>query len=305
MAGVVAMAAATLDLTWGGREYPLMVLAVDLQNQFNLPHGGKGGRTANAAAGKLRPLLGRQLVRQVAMGGARYGLDLIHNPGNVIGWVTEAQAAADMTLLDNLSVANHVQIKNDLRWRRLYRCAQRNINFMNPVGVVVAQWHQTYPCHYCGVILPEEFIEVDHRQPQRHPGVAVLKVIRAVNAAYTTAAATGTKAGQVANINAAPSVGPFPLSLAQTMALAALNPIPVNGWDWVTAWQGNAGAMNVNKTARYTITAAGQTFLSLCSMLWGLAGSERRCLNNLLNLVPACRACNGAGGKGSMTHAHQ
>ena len=188
----------------------------------------------------------------------------------MIGWVTEAQAAADMTLLDNLSVANHVQIKNDLRWRRLYRRAQRNINFMNPVGVVVAQAHQTYPCHYCGVILPEEFIEVDHRQPQRHPGVAVLKVIRAVNAAYTTAAATGTKAGQVANINAAPSVGPFPLSLAQTMALAALNPIPVNGWDWVTAWQGNAGAMNVNKTARYTITAAGQTFLSLCSMLWGL-----------------------------------
>ncbi|MCP5426309.1 MAG: hypothetical protein H6970_14785 [Gammaproteobacteria bacterium] len=273
-----------------------MVTALDLQNKYNQANSGKGGRTAKPDMGKLVPILGRRLNRLVAGGNpVRYELVDGNTGLNPAGRITEAQAAQDATLIEQLAVANHRAVMADQRWQHLYHRAQRNFKFMNPAGNIVRQALWSYPCHYCGFILPEDFIQVDHRQPQRHPGVAVLKVLHAINGAYTTAPAHGTKGTQSAAI----------ANAANPMAIGALNTVAVNGWNWATAWQGGAAVLTANKLQRYTITHEGRTFLAICSMYWGLTATENMCLNNLLNLVPSCGACNGSGGKGSMTHARQ
>lgn len=273
-----------------------MTTAQDLQNKYNQANSAKGGRSAHADHGRLYPLIGparRTLNRRVANGTASY--EMVDAANQSYGSITEIQAAQDMTLIEDLALQDHKAVKNDDRWRHLYRRAQRNFKFMDAHNNINRQSLWSYPCHYCGFILPEQFIEVDHRQPQAHPGVAVLKVLHSINGNYTSQAAHGTKGTQTAAIAAANN----------NLAISALNQVPVNGWSWNIVWQGGANALTANKLARYTLTDAGKTFLAVCSMLWGISGTEKKCLNNLLNLVPACRACNGASGKGSMTHAYQ
>jgi hypothetical protein len=283
-----------------------MVTALDLQNQYNQNHSAKGGRSAAADAGRIKIVLNRQLNRRVVMGVASYELVSMNGPAVALGLISEAQVATDMTLLDSLAMAHQTDVKRDARWQRLYHYDQRNFKFMNAAGGIVRQSLWSYPCHYCGIVLPEQFVEVDHRQPQAHPGVAVLKVIHSIGAGYTSAAGHGTKGTQAAAIGAI-QVGPLPMPHVTANAIGALNPVPVNGWNWATAWQGGNAVVTatVAKQNRYTITDAGRTFLSLCNMFWGQRATEQKCLNAILNLVPACRACNGAGGKGSRTHARQ
>lgn len=274
-----------------------MVTANNLRDAYNQNNRVKGGRTALPSSGKLTVISKRMLDRLPGPPNARYRLVDTRTNGNPAGLITEAQAAADMTLIESLYFHVHGNVKNDARWHHLYRRAQRTFNFLNNAGNVVTQNLWSYPCHYCGFILPEQFIDVDHRQPQRHPGVAVLKVLHALNHNYTTQPATGTKGTQVVAISGATT----------PLAIQNLNQVPVSGLDWVTAWRGGNTVLNTNanKLARYTITDAGKTFLAVCTMYWGIKTVEKVCLNSLLNLVPACRMCNGAGGKGSMTHAGQ
>lgn len=283
-----------------------MVTALDLQNRYNQNHSGKGGRNAAPAAGRLKVVLNRRLNRTIVMGVANYQLVSIIGPPMPLGLISEAQVATDMTLLDSLAMAHHTDVKRDARWQWLYHYAQRNFKFQTAMGGIVRQSLWSYPCHFCGFVLPEQFVEVDHRQPQAHPGVAVLKVIHSIGAGYTSAAGHGTK-GQQAGAIGAIQVGPLPMPLATATAIGALNRVPVNGWDWATAWQGGNAVVTATaaKQNRYTITDEGRTFLSLCNMFWGQGATEQKCLNSILNLVPACRACNGASGKGSQTHARQ
>jgi hypothetical protein len=249
----------------------IMVTAQDLQTKFNQPHSGKGPRSARPDHGKVFPIIGpnrHTLDRIVVNHVASYAMVDAANQCHEI--ITETQAAQDMTQLENLSFSNHTAVKNDDRWRHLYHRAQRNFKFMNDQGAILRQSLWSYPCHYCGFVLPEQFVEVDHRQPQAHPGVAAIKALHALGGAYTTQPAHGTKGTQTAAIAAA----------STNQAINGLTQVPVNGWNWTVAWQGNAAALTQAKRARYTLTDAGKTFLSVCSMYWGLIATEKKCLNN-------------------------
>jgi|GEM_PF-2448495 len=274
------------------------VTPADIRNKYNQARSSKGARTAAADHGGIKRILplghGQvyKLYRTVVGNVAQYDL-LLHNfdapdlGRPPYGPVTEVQAAQDADVLERLCVGHHTQAKNDPRWQTLYGRAQRPLNFIDATGNLVSARHWTYPCHYCGLVLPEELIQVDHRQPQAHPAVAVLKCLHALGHNYTTAPGQGQKTTQLANI-AANNVG-------------ALQMIRPNARPW-DPWQ-SAFATNAAKQQRYTITNAGKTFLSICCMFWGEKRTVEICLNSILNLVPSCAICNGAAGKGSLTHA--
>lgn len=95
-----------------------MVTAVDLQNKYNQAHSGKGGRTAQPAQGKMAPIIGPRLDRLVGGGlPARYVLVDVVTGLNPAGTVTEAQAAQDATLIEQLA-RRRLLFKEARRWAK-------------------------------------------------------------------------------------------------------------------------------------------------------------------------------------------
>ncbi|MBO0947132.1 hypothetical protein [Fibrella forsythiae] len=265
-----------------------MPTVLDLTNRYNVQYSAKAGRNVPTTTGKLGILPGQYTLQRDGMTGA---FSLANAFGTLPGsTLAAATAATNATTLETLHFANHLHVKTDLRWRRMYHYKNRPFRFKRANGNYITQQLPSFPCHYCGIYLPEEFIEVDHRQPQASPGSAIIKVLRSINAGYTGGASVGTKAGQIADLEAN-NVG-------------VLNTVDVSEYDWNVAWQAGVGFMTP-RAARYTLSSQGQTFLTICCMLWGSLAVEKRCLNSIINLVPACRMCNGAQGKGSKLYAVQ
>ncbi|RYF74574.1 MAG: hypothetical protein EOO39_08360 [Cytophagaceae bacterium] len=265
-----------------------MPTVLDLTNRFNAHYSAKAGRNVPTTTGKLGIMPGQFTLQRNALTGA---FSLANMFGTLGGSTLAAvTAATNATTLANLSFANHLHVKNDARWQHMYHHQNRPFRFKRANGNYVTRQLPSFPCHYCGMFLPEEFIEVDHRQPQAAPGAAIIKVLRSINAGYAGGAGIGTKAGQIANLEAN-NVG-------------ALNTVDVNEYDWNIVWQAGVGFMTP-RSARYTLSSQGQTFLTICCMIWGSAAVEKACLNSIINLVPACRMCNGAQGKGSKLYAVQ
>lgn len=221
--------------------------------------------------------------------------DATHVP---TGGIPEAQAAADITLIKDLFKQDHGDVKFDSRWRHMYMAKPRIFTFVNPQGNEFGQPLASYPCHYCGLLLPDYLIEVDHRQPQAHPGIAVLKVLHSMSGPYTTAHGAGHKAAAAGAIAAAPAVAFTPPMQATIQTLPTIPPKGIVSGAFITS--ANL-ALDPAKMAKYTITPQGQTFLGLCKMF--LDDIQKYCVNSLLNLVPSCPLCNGAAGKGSKIHS--
>ncbi|MFN0113112.1 MAG: hypothetical protein ACKVPY_00370 [Paracoccaceae bacterium] len=197
-------------------------------------------------------------------------------------------AARILSDIDNLYVSAHGDIKNVPAFQQLYGLAPRTLNFVGNDGQPGTRGMPTYPCHYCGIVLPVDLIEIDHTMPQSAGATgqmaAILKVMHMVDGRLTQGQAQGRKAAAFAQGN-----------------FAFIPPKAVRngggtGGNFGAPWNSNFPVQGSAKAARYTPTQEGETLLALGFLCFGtgVKGFQHRCMNNFLDLVPACRSCNGS-----------
>lgn len=263
-----------------------MITAVNLQTRYDNKFSAKKLRTVHNFRVQADPLLNVSIQRQQVGFVWSYGF----NDGvNDRGVVSEADAATVITRIEALSLADHKDAKQIPAWQTLYHQGNRAMKYMAPNGAIADGALQvTYPCHYCGIILPEELIQVDHHKPQAFPGLGVLKVFHSLSMPNGTLLTT----------NVAQGVKNTQINILLGLAMGPLTSVPVKGRAFAAAWAEKGP--DLNRDARYTLTDTGKTILTLIEMLQSGA-AERWGVHNLLNLVPACPKCNNA--KSGKRHA--
>lgn len=147
------------------------------------------------------------------------------------------------------------------------------------------------PCYYCGLALPPNVIEIDHWFEQKAGKVgAMVKVFRAMNAGLTP------RAGQPGRRVAA-------LGQAQLAAVPTRNTNAAHSLDHART---NFFRPNLQDASKQSLTPVGSLFFSL--LLEACRYKPRQpytiktatdtvldyFLSSLVNLVPACGACNKA-----------
>ena len=179
--------------------------------------------------------------------------------------------------------SEHTNVKQNKVWKKMYLCEKRTLSFIDSLGHTIQKYVTSMPCHNCGVLLPIESIEVDHQNPQVG-GRYVLKILRILG--LTTAAATGFKGGL------------YVLHGGNTSKLKTEQIYPN------ARSMGDASYLTTAATtaaAKWTTTAEGSLLLSAFAYAGAMDDLDRFCMNSVLNLVPRCRACNGA--KGNLQRA--
>ena len=268
------------------------MLAADINNAFQSLYQPRILRTFMTGTSTIGTNNAYHLSRNGAGPNYTYGFRQAGGGGPLHGGVPANQLAGDATIMNNLAVKNHGDVKLRADWRTLYHRAQRPLQFCRNSNTGVAAAHGnywSYPCGYCGLVLPEELIQVDHRQPQQWPAVAIMKVMRTVGGGqYASAASTGQKAAQFANLAAGGVIAPITVG-KHDFGQAFVQSFPTGG---------NAVEQ------RHTLTVQGEVFLTVCTMVWGENNVTNVCLNNVLNLVPACAQCNGGSGKSGFPYMH-
>lgn len=307
--------------------------AIDIHNQFT----GRGSKSAKDIQGySMVRTVGYSLQRGLVMAGhCHYWL------ANAAGALPASQVhssvlVAGLNWIETLSMGPasgaHRNAMNDPLWQALYNRHQatfRRYCLVGGANTLTSVNLHSYPCYYCGLVVPEQAIEVDHQKPKGggNRGAAVLKVFRAIGGiagmpALTTGAAAGHKNQQINAIAqvasgsapgnvagpAAPVAAPAPGAagaaapngIAPPVALPgpavapqAITPIPPKGRPIGGAFAAG-GPIGGAKANRYTLNAQGRTMLTVARMVMGRSALERSCLNSVINLVPSCTSCNGA-----------
>lgn len=195
--------------------------------------------------------------------------------------LTEIQAI--LTEIDGLSFADYRMATNHPKWQQLYRVANRKLKY-HPYNDGPNEL--TAPCQYCGLLLPMDLLEVDHQKPKASGKTdwAILKVLHTIRPAgfLTVGAAHGQKNTQLQNITGA-------------AVPAAVTPANRARAAWADR---QFNTLPQAKQDRYTLAPRGKVLMALANKcFWN--DLEERCVNNILNLVPACPRCNKT--KSSMT----
>lgn len=206
------------------------------------------------------------------------------------------EAATLLNDIESLYFPNYRNVADSPVWQRLYGYAQRNLLEMTRQGVVAnsALPYESIPCHYCGIVLPKDLIQIDHQQPQTHKALAVGKVFHALNAQLTMApgvtrvGAALTKNQQTAQILAAINAG----NQNQQNLVAQINGVMPKAWNPFLPWNRRTPNNLSPKGQRYVLTDKGNLLLSVGIMVNGHAGFLNQCVHSLLNLAPACGTCN-------------
>jgi hypothetical protein len=175
------------------------------------------------------------------------------------------------------------------------------LSFQASGGGEVMEHLASFPCHYCGIILPVELIQIEHQMPQNGAdGAAVLKALHSLNAGLTAEPAHGVKNMQAVRVAKSKTLSNAGTWAPRIAAVTAGNvcPVPVKGHlfglhEWF------ARPRILEKLNRYTLTQRGKTFLTIAIMY--RQNFVQECKNSILNLVPACASCNR--GKSNMVHA--
>lgn len=198
------------------------------------------------------------------------------------GIIPETEAVQLLNDMERLYCKEHRNVMENTTWRALYGRDFRQVLFQDPAGGVglgppgEALW--TYPCHYCGIVLPEELIEIDHQKPASAPGYGVLKLFHSFTTPgglpLTTGGAHGAKNTQ----------------RVQIVGGGAVLPVPVKGRGFDVGWDSKTITPAIAN--RYTLTDHGQTVLTLIEMMHSPGKAADWGRNSLLNLVPSCARCN-------------
>lgn len=184
--------------------------------------------------------------------------------------LTWADATTYAQQIDALNVgADHLNVKLNADWCRMYQLGPRNVSYMAADGTVATAGENTMPCHNCGIVLPLAFLQVDHLMPQAGgEDLHLLKTLRALGLA--TSAPTGAKGLALGNG-----------TLRTTLVI-----------------QPKARDRSYNHlviatpAAKWTTSDRGDAFLSLLVYAGAKTDVARMCKNSLLNLVPLCPECN-------------
>jgi hypothetical protein len=179
--------------------------------------------------------------------------------------------------------SEHTNVKQNKVWKKMYLCEDRMLSFMDSGGHPTRKLVTSMPCHNCGVLLPIQSIEVDHQNPQVG-GRFVLKIFRILG--LTTAAATGVKGG---------------LYVLHKGSRSGLKTEQIYPNDRAMGDAAYLTTATTTPTAKWTTTAVGSLLLSAFAFADAMDDLDRFCRNSVLNLVPRCRACNGA--KGNLQRA--
>jgi hypothetical protein len=142
------------------------------------------------------------------------------------------------------------------------------------------------PCHNCGVVLPIQSIEVDHQNPQAG-GRFVLKIFRTIG--LTTTGPIGAKGGAYAFDRAFNRGKDFKSTLIHP------NYREMGSDSYLTEASRYTG-YDTTPVSKWTTTVEGSLLLSAFAFVNAMNDLNRFCMNSVLNLVPLCRACNGAKG---------
>jgi hypothetical protein len=182
-----------------------------------------------------------------------------------------ADALALAVAIDALAVgSNHLAVKQNVNWKRIYQVANRAVPFMDSDGKVDNAFVETVPCHNCGLIVPIAGMQVDHVMPQA--GLEdhyTLKVARTLG--LTVDGATGAKGKGY-------TAGTFGTTLVANPRGRAT---------------GNLNHLTATTAAsKWTTNDRGTAFFSLVNDVGGFSSVAKRCMNNLLNLCPLCGDCN-------------
>jgi len=185
---------------------------------------------------------------------------------------------------------NQVPGKFQQKFAQLYDVQNKTLpaKFGNDWGTVTVP---CVPCYYCGLALPSNVIEIDHWFEQKAGKVgSMVKVFRAMNAGLTA------QPGQA---------GRRVTALRQNQ-LAAVPTRNTNATHSLDHARGNFYRPNVQDGSKQSLTPAGALFFSLlleaCRYKpqhpYGIKTATDTVLDyflsSLVNLVPACGACNKA-----------
>lgn len=196
-------------------------------------------------------------------------------------------------VIDNLYAPNYSDIKRNPVWRQIYQCATRRVLCIEGTNEVYKSTF-TMPCHYCGVVLTIDLIEVDHFKPQEGGDVqAVLKVFRSLNYGLTVKSGTGAKARILSSHQ----------SLLEN-AIGSMNSPFTDisqhnlGNDKVPTQRGKyTSASDIKLTAprdqdKDNLTPLGSGILRALDLLELHPVIIKECMNSFVNLVPSCGSCN-------------
>ncbi|MEM7165331.1 MAG: hypothetical protein AAF581_07705 [Planctomycetota bacterium] len=180
---------------------------------------------------------------------------------------------------------NYRDAKGSKLIQELYMFGRYRLNYMTGIDnqTYAPQWSskevEGYPCHYCGLLIPDKLVQLDHQRPKTGGRVtAVAKVLRWYG------------------LTRGPGKGPK----HQAMALGqgkgggkrVLRPIAPKGQP--TGDAGQPGNWSEDKKQRYTTNVAGTALISVLHAAELYKAFEARCVNSNINLVPSCGACNRA-----------
>lgn len=153
---------------------------------------------------------------------------------------------------------NHRSIIFNSEWQRIYGAQPKKFEYYGGPG----KEELAMPCHYCGLWLPIESLQVDHQAPQNSKDQIkhyIAKVFGMLGSDLTAQKASGAK---------------------YSLLKSSLGNKPVTPRSKSIDWQ----LKNINQD-RYKLTDAGEIIAYFLP-------NEEWCKDSLLNLAPACGRCN-------------
>lgn len=199
----------------------------------------------------------------------------------VVVSATQYEVAERLSQISDMSYAksSYDRVKQNIIWKLMYQNADRHISYIYGTAPFPKP-KSSYPCTYCGIVLPEKLITIDHQRPQKGGTTeAVAKVFRILG--LTREKPRGAKGAflyqkNLSTLQLKASNG----SLGHVPAIPTRKGVPakadtVNGLD-----------------DRYTLNRLGIFLYSIVVASKALEELESLCMHSLINLAPSCQSCN-------------
>jgi hypothetical protein len=182
-------------------------------------------------------------------------------------------------------------------WRHIY--AAMKVKFKTFVrhsdGSVKDIEADAFPCHYCGIYLPEKLIEIDHEYPTNGTNkVAVIaEVMSVMNSAYVkdVPGKRSVKANFFSWLDVETLKAEVTSGNVDQKGQGIINP-RATYFPKAVVWPKGADATKSDRTFGEHCQLTSQGIIFLSYVYFRHANPARYFYNSILNLAPACAACN-------------